>query len=127
MRRRRLKVFFDGGCRPNPGRMEAAVVVRGIAHLFDDIGTGTNTDAEWLALIRAMELVQASSLDDVELIGDSTVVVQAADAALRTGIAAEGHAARFLALALSARPARVRWIKREQNLAGIALNARHPR
>jgi ribonuclease HI len=56
--RRRLKVFFDGGCRPNPGRIEAAVVIRGVSYLFDDLGHGSNSDAEWRALICALELTQ---------------------------------------------------------------------
>lgn len=124
---RRLKVFFDGGCRPNPGRIEAAVVVRGVVHLFDDLGVGTNGDAEWLALIRALELSQSLDLAGIELIGDALAVIQEADKALRSGHALHGHAARFLVLAAKVAPARVRWIKREQNLAGIALAARHPR
>lgn len=127
MAHRRLKVFFDGGCRPNPGRMEAAVVVRGVVHLFDDLGFGTNGDAEWLALIRALELAQSLSLSGIELIGDSSEVIQQANKALRDNHAMQGHVASFLALAAKAPPARIRWIKREQNLAGIALAARHPR
>ena len=131
MARRRLKLFFDGGCRPNPGRMESAVVVRGAVHLFDDLGFGSNSDAEWLALVRAMELAQSLGLAGVELIGDAVGVIAQANEALRTGQPANGpmrdHAAIFLALAAKAPPARIRWIKREQNLAGIALAARHPR
>ncbi|EJL35031.1 ribonuclease HI [Novosphingobium sp. AP12] len=125
--RRRVKVFFDGGCRPNPGPIEVAVVVRGTVHVFEDLGDGSNSDAEWLALIRALEIAQAQGLSEVELIGDAIEVIGHADRALRTGEANKGHAARFLALAAKDRPARVRWIKREQNLAGIALAARHPR
>ncbi|WP_309750955.1 reverse transcriptase-like protein [Novosphingobium sp.] len=123
----RLKVFFDGGCRPNPGRIEAAVVVRGNVQLFDDLGHGTNSDAEWLALICALELAQRQGLADIVLIGDAIAVVQQANAALRTGRAKHRHAARFLALSAKAHPVRIRWIKRAQNLAGIALAARHPR
>ena len=125
--RRRLKVFFDGGCRPNPGRIEAAVVVRGVPRLFDDLGHGTNSDAEWLALISAMKLTQSLGLTDIEFIGDSTEVIQQAKRALRTGELSLAHAASFLALAAETPPMRIRWIKREQNLAGIALAARHPR
>ncbi|AXB78062.1 ribonuclease HI [Novosphingobium sp. P6W] len=125
--RRRLKVFFDGGCRPNPGQIEVAVVVRGAVYVFDDLGKGNNTDAEWLALIRALELAQSLGLADVELIGDARQIIDAADAVLRSGRADSGHAATFLALAGKGAPGRVRWIKREQNLAGIALAARHPR
>ncbi|MCJ2179272.1 ribonuclease HI [Novosphingobium album (ex Hu et al. 2023)] len=127
MGRGRTKVYFDGGCRPNPGPVEVAVVVRGQVHVFDDLGHGTNSDAEWLALIRALELVQAQAIADAELIGDALEVVRQANAALAAGQAAPGHAQAFLTLAAAVRPARVRWIKRAQNLAGIALVARHPR
>lgn len=102
-------------------------MVRGVAHLFDDLGHGTSSDAEWLALIRALELAQSLGLVGVELIGDAAQVIGQADTALRTGQAANRHAAAFLSLAGAAPPARIRWIKREQNLAGIALAARHPR
>ena len=127
MAHQRLKVFFDGGCRPNPGPIEAAVVVRGVIHVFDDLGCGTNSDAEWMALIKAVELAQALQLTDFILIGDATEVISHAQQALQDGRAAAGHATTFLTLAASLPPLRVRWIKRAQNLAGIALAARHPR
>jgi ribonuclease HI len=127
MTSRRLKVFFDGGCRPNPGRIEAAAVVRSVAHFFDDLGHGTSSDAEWLALIRALELSQSLGLTEIELIGDALEVVRQADRVLRTNHAMHGHSVTFLALIAKGPPARIRWIKREQNLAGIALAARHAR
>ncbi len=125
--RRRLKLFFDGGCRPNPGRIEAAVVVRGVAHMFDDLGHGTNSDAEWLALLSALELAQSLDLGDVVFMGDAAEVIQQANSALSTGCAKHAHDAAFLTLVAGTPEVRIRWIKREQNLAGIALAARHPR
>ena len=127
MPRSRVKVFFDGGCRPNPGPMEAAVVVRGVVYLFDDLGVGSNSDAEWLALIRALELAHSLELEGPELIGDARQIVQEANAALKGHTYVANHAQTFLERAAVSRPARIRWIKREQNLAGIALAARHPR
>lgn len=134
MTRHRVKVFFDGGCRPNPGPIEAAVVVRGTAHLFGDLGTGGNGDAEWLALIRAMETAQALGLADVEFVGDALEVVRQANRALAAGPAdpaipagARHHAAQVSALAETMPTVRIRWIRRAQNLAGIALSRRHPR
>lgn len=103
------------------------MVVRGVVHRFDDLGQGTSADAEWLALIAALELAQSLGLSDVELIGDSRDVIGRANAALRSGAAPPGHANTFLAMAAKGPPARIRWIKRAQNLAGIALAARHPR
>ncbi len=102
------------------------MVLRGTVHRFDDLGFGTNGDAEWLALIRALEVAQRLGLTCVELIGDAADVVRKANAALAEG-EVQGHAADFRALAGKGPPARIRWIRRAQNLAGIALAARHPR
>lgn len=125
--RRRLKVFFDGGCRPNPGPIEAAVVVRGQTHFFDDLGTGSNTDAEWQALLCAIALARDLGLEDVEFIGDSLEVTRQAALTASTGRAGSGNAAAFQALIAQYSPGRIRWIKRGQNLAGIALESRRAR
>ena len=124
---RRYKVYFDGGCRPNPGPIEAAVVVRGAVHLLGKLGNGSSQDAEWLALIGAARLARELGLDACTLIGDSRDVIRAASTALRTGQAAAGHCREFLALIDDPRMVRLRWIKRSHNLAGIALARRHPR
>ena len=128
MSSRPLKVFFDGGCRPNPGRIEVAVVARGVSYLFDDLGAGSNTDAEWLALIKALELAQKLGEANVVLLGDARAVIAQANGASpcrSAGLLA--HRARFMALAALGPPRRIRWISRTQNLAGIALAARHGR
>lgn len=123
----RVKVFFDGGCRPNPGAIEAAAVIRGVTYPFDDLGQGTNSDAEWLALICAARQAQLLSLGEVVLIGDAREIIDHANEALRTGRVRNAHAAALLDLAKRLPGVRIRWIKRAQNLAGIALAARHPR
>jgi len=123
----RPKVFFDGGCRPNPGQIEAAVVVRGSPHFFDNLGTGSNTDAEWQALLCAIVLARDLGLENVEFVGDSLEVTQGANLAASTGHAKSGHAASLLSILAHYRPGRIRWIKREQNLAGIALASRRSR
>ena len=119
-----MKVFFDGGCRPNPGPLEAAVVVRGKPHFFDDLGTGSNTDAEWQALLCAIGLAREMGLKDVVFVGDSLEVTRQANLALAGAHAGSNHAASLLSILNENRPRRIRWIKREQNLAGIALQAR---
>ena len=125
---KRLKVYFDGGCRPNPGSIEVAAVLRGTAHVRTDLGSGTNGDAEWLALIHALEVVQASGDTPFDLLGDSRSVIEQANGRAKAASPADRkHLERFRQLAEANPPARVRWVKREQNLAGIALNARHPR
>lgn len=125
---KRIKVYFDGGCRPNPGPIEVAAVMRGMAQVRTDLGNGTNGDAEWLALIHALEVAQASGAAAFDLLGDSrSVIAQANGRAKAASPSDRVHLERFRKLAGANPPTRVRWVKREQNLAGIALNARHPR
>ena len=128
MSKQRLKLFFDGGCRPNPGRIEVAVVARGVSYLFDDLGEGSNTDAEWLALIMALELAQKLGEPHFILLGDARVVIDHASGVVKCrSLASQAHRARFASLAAKCPPKRIRWIARAQNLAGIALAARHGR
>jgi len=123
----RLKVFFDGGCRPNPGTMEIAVVAAGRATVLRDVGQGTSTDAEWLALIEALTIARSLGTADFVLMGDAANVVAQANGAAKCRGAGVRHFERFRALASAASPPRVRYIKRSQNLAGIALARSHDR
>lgn len=74
-----LEIYFDGGCKPNPGMMEMAIVlVRDgtvIETQNEKLGMGTNNEAEWLSCLwgvyRAKELGEKS----VSLVGDSKLVV----------------------------------------------------
>jgi ribonuclease HI len=99
----------------------------GQVYRFDNLGHGSNRDAEWLALNAALRLSQSLGLTHVELIGDALEVITLANRAMESGQGGDHHGAAFLSLIATHRPARIRWIKRQQNLAGIALAARHPR
>jgi ribonuclease HI len=123
MHLRRTKVYFDGGCRPNPGEMAIAVVLRGTVHHLPAIGTGTNNDAEWLALIHALRVAQEREPGAFDLLGDSALVVNQANGLWPCrSPELRAHAATFAALAAIRPPARIRRIGRSQNLAGIALD-----
>ena len=124
----KLKIYFDGGARPNPGPIEVAVVIRGVAHVFEGIGLGTNSDAEWQALICALRLAQADGAANYELIGDAAHIIAQANGTQKCrDTASKAHFEAFKELAAANAPARIRWIKRQQNLAGIALAQRHER
>ena len=124
-RSRRLKIFFDGDCKPNPGRIEVAVVARGATYFFDELGCGTSNDAEWLALLEALRLAQTLGEHDFDLIGDSAHVIGQANGFFKCeSQQALEHHSRFKKAAASAPPSRIRWIARTQNLAGIALARR---
>ena len=119
---RRIKIYFDGGCRPNPGKMETAVVTGGAAVVVRDAGIGSSQDAEWLALIAALRLARDLGLANFILLGDAAAVVAQANGAVRARGGAAEHLAHFRALAEGGPPPAVRHIKRTQNLAGIALS-----
>ena len=123
-----IKLFFDGGCRPNPGKVEGAVVRKGVVHYRHDLGTGDNSDAEWLAAIHALEIAADHGDRDVVLLGDSTLVVmQANGRAPCRSAALQVHRGRFAELTRGFDRVRLRHIGRGQNLAGIALTRLHPR
>src|SRR3546814_8802364 len=82
---RRIKIYFDGGCRPNPGKMETAVVTGGAAVVVRDAGIGSSQDAEWLALIAALRLARDLELTNFILLGDAAAgVAEATGAGRRT-------------------------------------------
>ncbi|ALJ11418.1 reverse transcriptase-like protein [Sphingopyxis macrogoltabida] len=121
MRSRRTKIYFDGGCRPNPGMMEIAVVTGGVAEIERDAGQGSSMEAEWLALLAALRLARRQGLADFVLLGDAAAVVAQANGAVRAPGAMAAHLSAFFVLASDGPAPRVRHIKRTQNLAGIAL------
>lgn len=118
--------YFDGGARPNPGPMEAAVVSRGIAHFRDDLPHGDNNQAEWLALLFAVELAGTQMARDVLFVGDSVLVVQQARGAWPCRSSQlMPYLAAFRAAVAGFERVRLRQVPRSKNLAGIALARRH--
>ncbi|MDO6415800.1 ribonuclease HI family protein [Sphingomonas sp. BIUV-7] len=120
-----MTVFFDGGCRPNPGAMSSAVVCRGKAAFRDDLGAGDNNEAEWLALLHAAEFAADTGASDVTFVGDSMLVVKQASGQWRCR---SPHLQPYLdafriAVAGFAR-VHLRHVARSKNLAGIALDRR---
>jgi len=112
------KIYFDGGCRPNPGVIETAVVIGGVADIRRDAGRGDNEDAEWSALLHAIERAMAKGLCDIVLIGDSLSVIRQAGGRQRRR---QSWIDRIRAETAGFDRLRFRHVGRKQNLAGIAL------
>ena len=77
----RLTVNVDGGARGNPGPAAIGVVVRNggdevLVEVGERIGESTNNVAEYRALLRGIELAAAQGATELELIGDSELVVR---------------------------------------------------
>jgi ribonuclease HI len=120
-----LTLFFDGGCRPNPGPMEVAVASHGRVSIRVDLGDGDNNEAEWLAILHAVELAQEAGADDVLLIGDSVLVVEQARGRQRCRSPhLQPYLDAYRIAAASIPRIRLRQVPRSKNLAGIALAQR---
>jgi ribonuclease HI len=77
----KLIVNVDGGSRGNPGPAAVGVVVRTpdgevVAEAAETIGSATNNVAEYRALLRGVELAREHGADEVEIYGDSELVVK---------------------------------------------------
>ena len=78
-----VKIYFDGGCNPNPGMMETCYVIKTPTGLYDvhanrGIGMGTNNIAEWTALLEAMRHCHKAGIIGPSIVGDSMLVVMQA-------------------------------------------------
>jgi ribonuclease HI len=77
----RLVVNVDGGARGNPGPAAiAAVVATPEGEVLDSrgrrIGRATNNVAEYRALLLGIELARALGAREVDLVGDSELIVK---------------------------------------------------
>ena len=76
----RVTVNVDGGARGNPGPAAIGVVLRSgdeiLVKVGERIGEATNNVAEYRALLRGIELARAHGAAELELIGDSELVVR---------------------------------------------------
>jgi ribonuclease HI len=77
----RVTVNVDGGARGNPGPAAIGVVLRDdggevLEEVGETIGEATNNVAEYRALLRGIELAAERGATDLELLGDSQLVVR---------------------------------------------------
>ncbi|GAB6879171.1 ribonuclease HI [Halorubrum gandharaense] len=76
----RAHVYFDGACRGNPGPASVGwclVTSDGVvAEGGERIGRATNNQAEYAALIRALEAADDYGFDEVDVRGDSQLIVK---------------------------------------------------
>lgn len=77
---RRLTIHTDGGARGNPGPAAIGVVIRQghavVGRYGEYIGKTTNNQAEYRAVLAALEKAKSLGADEVDLFLDSELVVK---------------------------------------------------
>jgi ribonuclease HI len=77
----KLTVNVDGGARGNPGPAAIGAVLRGadgevLEERGERIGRATNNVAEYKALLLGIELAAAHGASELDLVGDSELIVR---------------------------------------------------
>jgi ribonuclease HI len=123
----RLVVNVDGGARGNPGPAAIAAVAstpdgEPVENRGEAIGTATNNVAEYRALLLGIELAREHGASEVELVGDSELIVKQVKGEYRVKDAGLRplHAQVRAALEAFDRWS-IRHVRREHNAAADAL------
>ena len=77
----KLTIYTDGAARGNPGPAAIGVVIKDeknqpVAHISQRIGFATNNQAEYIAVITALEKAVKMGARQVTIISDSELVVK---------------------------------------------------
>jgi len=78
---KRATIFADGAARGNPGPASIGIIIKNeqgklIASVSQRIGTTTNNQAEYMAIITALEKAISLGARQVDLYSDSELVVR---------------------------------------------------
>ncbi len=81
MRNKKLIIYTDGGARGNPGPAAAGVVIQNeqgeiVAKFSEYLGETTNNQAEYQAVILALEQAKRLGAQEIEFYLDSQLVVE---------------------------------------------------
>jgi ribonuclease HI len=114
------RAWFDGSAHPNPGRIGIGVLLAGPAGERVEIsrraGHGSSGDAEYLALIAALEKAVELGVAELLVVGDSQVVVHDVLLSPHAGAKSlEEHRARVVQLMAAMARVHLRWVPRHRN------------
>ena len=114
-------INVDGGARGNPGPAAIAAVVSDeqgnvLAERSETIGEATNNVAEYRAMLLGVELARELGAGEVELIGDSELIVKQVQGAYKVKQEHLRPLHTQVRIALESIPSwSIRSVKREQN------------
>jgi len=122
----KLTVHVDGGARGNPGPAAIAAVLYDeggnvLEERSETIGVATNNVAEYRALLLGIELARELGADELDLVGDSELIVRQVKGEYRVKDAALRELHAQVKRALVGERWAIRHVRREENAAADAL------
>jgi ribonuclease HI len=118
--------WFDGSARPNPGRCGIGVVIKGpngeFVEISRDVGHGDSSDAEYAAMIVALEMAVQLGATPLVVYGDSQVVIDDVILSAKVPTNLTEHRARAHILLKQLGAVRFRWIPRHKNVDADKLS-----
>ncbi len=121
-----MKVYIDGGVKWHHLKNRRAGFIALVLNnevIFEEAGVVTNNQAEYLALIRALEIAIQRKIPKVEVLSDSELLVKQIKDLYKVrskNLIPLYRRAKELILKLAS--FEMQWIPREQNLAGKVLS-----
>ncbi len=124
-----MKGYFDGASRGNPGEAGAGALIeddRGqvVWETATPLGTRTNNEAEYLALLLLLEEADRRDIRDLEVFGDSRLVVSQVSKAWKINEPRLRELAGRAWALCEGKRVRFSWIPRERNARADALSNR---
>jgi len=122
-----FKAYFDGSATPNPGEINIGGCIKnGDTNIFKfskNMGRGTNSEAEYLALIEILGKIVSLKIQKVKIFGDSQLIVNQINGRYRIKQDNMKHLSRRAKALLSHIPEwKLSWIKRSKNREADALS-----
>ncbi|MDR3281343.1 MAG: ribonuclease HI family protein [Synergistaceae bacterium] len=120
--------YFDGASRGNPGLAGAGACLiedgQVVWECAEYLGTKTNNEAEYTALLRLLEEAKSRGVGEVEIKGDSKLVVCQVNRQWKINLPHLRALAAEAWRILDGMNARITWIPREENRIADALSNR---
>lgn len=115
-----FKLFFDGAANPNPGTMGVgASLIDQNDNEIDSVslncGTGTNNQAEYMALVEGVKLLKRNNVSSVLIVGDSRLVINQMTGVWNCNDTKLRELKKQALLHLDGCEVEYRWVRRNQN------------
>lgn len=133
-----FSIYFDGGCRPNPGQGEIGIAMKtgddlaakpsDFTYYQEGIGLATNNMAEWLALIVSVDRAKSAGAGKSTLLrirGDSQLIINQATGLWKCRAAElQPYHEAFREIMRGVGDIDIAYVPRARNLAGNFLERR---